>query len=476
MPNNVRVGVQVTGAAKGASDIDKFRDKITNLQNTIAKTTPKGIALGLGGAAGLAAFRAVGSAVHDVTQIVDEATTAYIDNEHSVQKLNTAIKANVANWDGDTKAIDARLEAGVKLGFSNAEIRDSMAGLVAATHDVNDALHVQNVAMDLARFKGISLQDASDALTKVEAGSYRILKSLGIELKNGATQTEALAAVEKVAGGQAADFANTLEGKLAVAAAKTTESLSRLGKETASFKADFETAKADAIDNFATGLDFVADRANYSSQSLERQVEILQVQRNELRQGSDAWNTMTAAIDDLQKRIHAGAMSDLAHFPGKLKDDLDGANAALAVTSDAVRVLGKAFNWTTDTVNQQIDALNKLDQAGRIQDDINALEAWKKATGDLNDEQQHLYDTLDANYKRAKMLADVQFGGMVFTGIPNATGKQAHSTQTVNVNVHLTSSQSIITPGAAYAIAQRLGPYLAKYLQSHNLVPHQAVL
>ena len=142
---------------------------------------------------------------------------AAIEEEKNIAKLDAALKANVEGFDGNTASIEKAIAQREKLAFSDDELRDSLALLVGATHDVDKAMTIQATAMDLARFKGISLQEASEALTKVQAGSYRVLKSLGIVLKDGATQTEALAAVQKVAGGQAKAYGDTTAGAMEAA-------------------------------------------------------------------------------------------------------------------------------------------------------------------------------------------------------------------------------------------------------------------
>ena len=136
------------------------------------------------------------------------------EEEVNVAKLGASLRANVKDWDGNTAAIEKTISAREQLAFSDDELRSSMSLLLAATHDVGKAFDVQSVAMDLARFKNISLDEAATALTRVEGGQFRALKALGIVLKDGATATEALAAVEKVAAGQAAAYADTHIGKL----------------------------------------------------------------------------------------------------------------------------------------------------------------------------------------------------------------------------------------------------------------------
>lgn len=142
------------------------------------------------------------------------AAEAAIEEEKNVAKLDAALKANIPGWDGNRDAIERRIVAGEKLAFSDDAQRASLALLVGSTHDVTKAQDLQSTAMDLARLKGIGLEEASTALIKVEGGQFRALKALGIQLRDGATATEALAAVQKVAGGQAAAYANTAGGAM----------------------------------------------------------------------------------------------------------------------------------------------------------------------------------------------------------------------------------------------------------------------
>jgi hypothetical protein len=163
-----------------------------------------GLGIGMLGAAGAAAF---------LTGALVKGVKGAIDEEAGIARLGQALKANVADWDGNTAAIEDTIKSRTDMGFADDELRASLAKLVPATHDVSKAFDVQRTAMDLARLKGIDLETASQALVKVEAGQYRALKDLGIVLKDGATQTDALAAVQAVAQGQAAAYMDTTAGK-----------------------------------------------------------------------------------------------------------------------------------------------------------------------------------------------------------------------------------------------------------------------
>lgn len=215
----------------------------------------QGIQAGVAAAVTSKAFGLAGEALHKVVDLLGGSVDAYREQEVATARLGASLNANVRGWQANAEEIHKATEAAVQLGFTDTAATNAMAGLVAATHDVAKATEIMAVAQDLARFKGISLEEAAQALTKVEAGSYRVLKSLGIQLKDGATQTEALAAVTKVAGGQARAFAETDLGKVTVASAKAEEAQERFGKALSKIGAIVVPAASNALADFFESID-----------------------------------------------------------------------------------------------------------------------------------------------------------------------------------------------------------------------------
>lgn len=141
-----------------------------------------------------------------------KAVEAAAEEEAAIGRMNQSLKANIPNWDGNTAAIEAYVSTQEKLAFSDDQIRSSLTQLVANTHDLTLAQQAQSAAMDLARFKNIDLEAATNLVGKAMEGSTGKLKAMGIEVKKGASATETLAAIQKVAGGQAQTFANSAAG------------------------------------------------------------------------------------------------------------------------------------------------------------------------------------------------------------------------------------------------------------------------
>lgn len=306
---------------------------------------------GIGQGAGIAGFMGIAAVTSKVIDVLGDATQAALAEEVSIQKLGTALKANVKDWDGNTDAIERVLKARMDLGFSDDEQRDSLARAVVATNDVTKALDLQRAAMDLARLKNIDLSTATDALIKVEGGQFRALKALGIELKDGATATDALAAVQKAAAGQAEAYAETNAGKLLVSQVKVGEAMEKLGAFTLPLVVEGMSGAAAAVEGLSTTFDIL------NGKMPETQAET-----------QDAWDTMTGFVGSLGLLIPGAtlaseAMSNMdadtrsmtgsTENAGKAADDLAGKTEDLADTAkESVKVVADSFEDMKDSLVQ----------------------------------------------------------------------------------------------------------------------------
>jgi hypothetical protein len=210
MANNITINVRAV-VDQAVSEVDKMKSKLNNL------STSEGFqnaVMGVGMGAGMMAFDALKGSIGGVTQVLGDAVKAAMEDQASQAKLTSALNANVKGWDGNSKAIEGVLKARMMLGFSDEAQRDSLAVLVARTGDVTSALDIERAAMDLARLKGIDLAAASKAIAMGMSGSGKALKELGINVKDFASGTEILAAIQAKASGQAEAYANTTAGAM----------------------------------------------------------------------------------------------------------------------------------------------------------------------------------------------------------------------------------------------------------------------
>jgi hypothetical protein len=186
----------------------------------------KGMVLG----AGIGAFNLLTSAIDLGISKLGEAAEAFRADETSQKLLAQALKNNIANWDGNTAGVEAYATAQAKLGFADDEVRTSIGTLIGVTHDLTEAQKLNSLAQDLARAKGISLEQATDAVSKAAVGNGRALKSLGIDITGVTGAAGFLDAIQKNVTGSAETWAATNEGKLAVSNVAVGEAMEKVGK------------------------------------------------------------------------------------------------------------------------------------------------------------------------------------------------------------------------------------------------------
>jgi hypothetical protein len=281
---------------------------------------------GFGLAFGLSTVSLIRDGVNFVTGGINDSIDAFKQQEIATAKLTTSLEANVPGWQKYQGAIDAAMQSTISMGFQDDDFALGLSRVVAATHDVQKGLEVMAVAQDLARFKGISLTDAAEALTKVEAGRFRMLAELGIELPKNATEEQALAAVRKAAAGQAAAYTETLAGKEDVLNAKLNEQQEILGQKLAPAQLAVNELQIKLIESAG----HLADGFDMSNKSASEQV---------------GW--LNSLHDDV-----AGLFPQL----GGLADSLFGTATALKDTSDDTDFFARHITDATAAVGLLPDA------------------------------------------------------------------------------------------------------------------------
>lgn len=155
-----------------------------------------------------------GGAILGLGGILVGATKAAADDNAERARLDQTLKNSIPNWDGNAEAIDKLIASGQNLAFTDSEVRDSLGLLVTRTGDLTEAQALQATAMDLARAKGISLEQATKLVGKADDESYAALAKLGIKVDEHATKEEALAQIRAASAGQAETYANSAAGSM----------------------------------------------------------------------------------------------------------------------------------------------------------------------------------------------------------------------------------------------------------------------
>lgn len=142
------------------------------------------------------------------------------------KKLEQAIISAGAATGDYMGQVDAAIAQGQEKAFSDSETRAGLESLVRATGDVTEATGMLAGAQDIARLAGVSLETASDALSKAYLGNDGALTKLLPGLDKGATGMDTIANATKMASGQADIFAASSEGGMA----KASDAMGELGE------------------------------------------------------------------------------------------------------------------------------------------------------------------------------------------------------------------------------------------------------
>ncbi len=192
--------VNVRGVDSAARDLGNLDDRGKRAGGTLGK---------LGKTATLGAAAGIGIAAVAVKGFIDAA----VESEKSSVRMQTQLKASGINYGKHADQIDKVIAKHSALsGFDDEDLQDSFSNIVRATGDVNKAMELNALAMDIARGRGISLEAASKMVTKAAAGQETAFSRLGIKIKDGATAQEAIATAQAKFSGQAKAYGDTAAG------------------------------------------------------------------------------------------------------------------------------------------------------------------------------------------------------------------------------------------------------------------------
>lgn len=137
---------------------------------------------------------------------------AFAEAEAQMARFDAILKTLPEGLQKYREQILQTADASMRLGFDNETASVQMAKLLQATHDGELTFKAFQAAMDLARYKGISLEEATQALILAFQGGGRMLKQLGIDVDEHASKQTILEAVMRATKGQADAYSATLFG------------------------------------------------------------------------------------------------------------------------------------------------------------------------------------------------------------------------------------------------------------------------
>ena len=184
--------------------VDEFSNEFKK-----AGTSLEGLGKKAAMVAGTVAIAVAGAMVKFGTESVKAAMGA----EEAMARFNNTM-ANSGGKAEEAKGDILRLAgAYVQLGFDDEATAESMGKFYQRTESVTQAVKLNYIAMDLARAKHISLEEASKLVTMAMSGNAKMLKQYGIEISENLTPMEALDELQKKVAGSANEYTKTLAGQ-----------------------------------------------------------------------------------------------------------------------------------------------------------------------------------------------------------------------------------------------------------------------
>jgi len=208
----IKIGVDVdtTGLSKGLG-------AASGQVSAFGKSMDIGGVAAMAGVAGVAVI--AGKALLDMGQAASQ-------DRAEQDKLTAAVAAATGSQEDHTAAIDEAIAAGQEKAFTDTQTREALQSLVTATGDLTSATALLGPAQDIARFAGVDLATAADAVAKAQAGQDGALRKMMPGLEKGATTMDTLGNATKMAAGQADTYAKSGPGM----ADKTSDAMGELGE------------------------------------------------------------------------------------------------------------------------------------------------------------------------------------------------------------------------------------------------------
>jgi hypothetical protein len=142
------------------------------------------------------------------------AVYAAAQEQAGIEKLTQSLRNVGVEYDNVRESLEGVINTNQqKTSIADDQQREALSELVAITGDYNRALQLLPLTMDLAIGKDMDMVTAAQVLGRVSEGNTTILTRYGIQLKEGATATEALGELQRKYGGQAEMYGKTLAGQ-----------------------------------------------------------------------------------------------------------------------------------------------------------------------------------------------------------------------------------------------------------------------
>ena len=189
----IYITADASGVGKAARDASRALDRLS-----------KGAGVSFGRMTEVAGGFGLAMGAGGVLGVMKDSVSAYQASEASAARLSAQLATMGQNTDQVTSKINDAIQAQSEFGaFDDEDLTDAFTRIVRVTGDVNQALDLNNLAMDIARARNVDLATAADAVAKAAMGQSTAMKRMGVDVYKGMTATELLAAAQQKFAGQA---------------------------------------------------------------------------------------------------------------------------------------------------------------------------------------------------------------------------------------------------------------------------------
>lgn len=180
---------------------------------------------------------AVGVASAGVTAALDLATSAIAgsieaarEDTQSQDLLALAYKNTGQAQEISVAQIEKVISANQAKGVSDSDQRAGISAFLDLTKNANEAMELNNAAVELAAAKGISYAQAQKVVLAAASGRTAALAKMGVQVDKEISRTDLASAITDKYGGSLDRVAKTQSGKNAIANEKMGEAMEKVGR------------------------------------------------------------------------------------------------------------------------------------------------------------------------------------------------------------------------------------------------------
>lgn len=330
---------------------------------------------------------------------------AYSEAETQMRGVDTVLKNLSKNFTANKKIVMDTADAYKKLGFDGEDTAMSITSLYAKTKNLTEAQKLNVIAMDLARYKNISLSEASKLVGSAYMGNTKVLKDFGIAIDESKSPMDALNEAHRVFQGSAVNSANTIavtseriknafvDLKENIGQALSGDGLNILGVLATTMEriasADFAGAFKKAKDSISSMFNFITENTSVMTTfkaiweaittafntiirpSIEELITTLSKHKVEIVQIMEAFLTLTAWL----------ATGVFITLLAGIKVIIETLNIVIKALVTTMNAMADAFSWAAEKVDKMYSALKRYltlakEAGGKVVDKL-----FGKATG-----------------------------------------------------------------------------------------------